>query len=37
VGQGWHGKSRGVYFNFYGIGNENSQFGTGLFVHHRMV
>ena len=29
-------KSRGLYFNFYGKGNENNRLGTGLFVHHRV-
>jgi hypothetical protein len=28
------GKSSGFFF--YGKGNENRQFGTGLFVHHRI-
>jgi len=35
VGQRGHGKRR--RFFFYGKGNENRLFGTGLFVHHRIV
>ena len=27
----------GDYIFFYGQGNENHQFGTGFFVHHRIV
>ena len=27
----------GDYSFFYGKGNENHQFGTGLIVHHRIV
>ena len=27
----------GDYNFFYGKGNENDQFGTGIFVHHRIV
>ena len=29
--------SAGDYNFFYGKGNENNQFGTGFFVHHRIV
>jgi hypothetical protein len=25
------------YDFFYGIGKENNQFGTGFFVHHKIV
>ena len=31
-----HSKSRGLYFNFYGKGNEHNRLGIGLFVHHRI-
>jgi hypothetical protein len=37
VGQRGHGKSRGVYFDLYGKGNENNRLVTGLFIHHRLV
>ena len=37
MGQRGHGKGTGLYFNFYGKGNENNRLGTGLFVHHRTV
>jgi len=36
MGQKGHRKSRRLYF-FYGEGNENHQFGTEIFVHHRIV
>ena len=31
------GKTRGIYFFFYGRGNENHLFGTGFFVHTRIL
>ena len=37
MGQRGHGKSRGLYCNLYGKGNENNRLVTGLFVHHRLV
>jgi len=37
VTHGGHGKSRGLYFFFYGKGNENQKLGRGYFVHHRTV
>ena len=36
MGQRGHSKSRELYFNFYGKGNENNRLGTGLLVHHRI-
>jgi hypothetical protein len=30
VGQRGHDKNRGLYFNFYGKGNENHRLGTGF-------
>ena len=37
MGQRGHSKSRELYFNFCGKGNENHRLGTGLFVHHKIV
>jgi hypothetical protein len=37
VGLRGHSKSRELYFNLCGKGNENNRLGIGLFVHDRIV
>ena len=36
MGQGGHGRGRGLHFFSYERGKENHQLGTGYFVHHRI-